>query len=107
MTVDEKLAALKAAISPDIEADEVLSSLLDEAEALVLNRMYPFGYPDQSSVPLRYEYIQIGVAVEIYSKRGAEGQIAHNENGINRTWAADSMLLKKIVPMCGSVIKNA
>lgn len=107
MTREEKLAALKVAISPDVEADEVLSSLLNEAEALVLNRMYPFGYPDKTVVPPRYEQIQIGVAVELFGKRGAEGQTSHKENGIDRVWAEKSALLNRIVPFVGSVIKNA
>ena len=107
MTVEEKLAALKIAISPDVEADDVLSSLLSEAEALVLNRMYPFGYPEKTTVPARYERIQIGVAVELYGKRGAEGQTAHKENGIDRTWGEKSALLNRIVPHMGSVITNA
>ena len=107
MTVDEKLAALKVAISPDVEADEVLSSLLSDAEALVLNRMYPFGYEDDTVVPPRYERIQIGLAVELYGKRGAEGQTAHSENGINRSWGEKSALLNRIVPHVGSVIPNA
>lgn len=103
MTNEEKMAALVTAIYPDVESDEVLSSLLSEAEALVLNRIYPFGYPEETSVPARYERIQISLAVELFTKRGAEGQSAHTENGITRTWGADSALLAKIVPHCGSV----
>jgi hypothetical protein len=69
--------------------------------------MYPFGYEDGTAVPARYEQIQILLAVELYSKRGAEGQVSHSENGINRSWAEDSPLLKRILPHCGSVMSNA
>ena len=107
MTSAEKIAALRVAISPDTEADELLSSLLAQAEALVLNRMYPFGYTDGMVVPARYEQIQVQLAVELYTKRGAEGQSSHTENGTTRIWAGDSVLLKRITPHVGSVVVNA
>lgn len=107
MTGSEKLTALKALISPDTETEEVLTAILSAAEALVLNRMYPFGYPDGTSVPGRYEQIQLQLAVEMYSKRGAEGQTNHSENGISRSWPEKSPLLNRIVPHCGSVMSNA
>jgi hypothetical protein len=107
MTKEEKLLALQKAIAPDTEADDVLNGILDDAEALVLTQMYPFGYEDGATVPSRYERIQIQLAVELYGRRGAEGQSAHSENGINRSWPEKSRLLKMIVPHVGSVVKNA
>ena len=105
MTASEKITAVKALIAPDTETDEVLGSMVSAAEALVLNRMYPFGYPDGTQVPSRYEQLQLQLAVELYSKRGAEGQSSHSENGVSRTWAEESPLLKRIVPHCGSVMQ--
>ena len=107
MTDNEKLVSLRNAISPDTEAEEVLLDLLKTAEDLVLNRLYPFGYPEGVSVPYRYERIQIQLAVELYTKRGAEGQSSHSENGISRTWPEKSRLLSRIVPHVGSVVKDA
>lgn len=107
MTHDEKLQAFKDAISPEVEQDAVLSSLLEDAQALILNRAYPFGYADDVVVPKRYERIQISLAVELYSKRGAEGQTSHSENGISRSWAESSPLLRQIVPHVGSVSADA
>ena len=107
MTDTEKRTMLATLISPDVESDEVLDSMLALARGLVLNRMYPFGYPDGATVPARYEQIEIQLAVELYNKRGAEGQTAHSENGISRSWSEESQLLRKIVPHCGSVISNA
>ena len=106
MTSLEKINQLRAQISPDTDSDEVLGSMITMAEAMVLNRMYPFGYPDGTVVPARYEQIQIMLAVELYGKRGAEGQISHSE-GISRTWPEESPLLKRILPQCGSVTSNA
>lgn len=105
MTNAEKLTALKTAILPDTDTDAVLEDTLKLSEALVLNKMYPFGYEDGMTVPARYERLQIELAVELYSKRGAEGQSSHNENGISRTWPEKSAILARIVPHVGSVMK--
>lgn len=107
MTSAEKRAALAASLAPDTDTDEVLDNVLADAEALVLNRMYPFGYPDGTVVPARYERIQIQLATELYSRRGAEGQTGHSENGISRTWPATSALLQHVLPHVGSVNSDA
>ena len=107
MTDKKKIAMMRAQIAPDTDTDEVLGSMICLAGAMILNRMYPFGYPEGTVVPARYMQIQILLAVELYSKRGAEGQLSHSENGISRTWSEDSPLLKRIMPHCGSVISNA
>ena len=107
MTNIEKRAALAASLAPDTDTDEVLDNVLADAETLVLNRMYPFGYPDGTVVPARYERIQIQLAAELYSKRGAEGQTGHSENGISRTWPEASTLLKRVLPHVGSVTSDA
>ena len=107
MTNAEKRAALAASLAPDTDTDEVLDNVLADAEALVLNRMYPFGYPEGTVVPVRYERIQIQLAVELYSKRGAEGQTGHSENGISRSWSEKSALLNRVMPHVGSVIRDA
>jgi hypothetical protein len=49
----------------------------------------------------KYEYIIIEMAVCTYNKMGAEGQLYHGENGVNRTYEAGlypSSLLKLVVP---------
>lgn len=107
MTESEKKIELATSILPDIDTDEVLDTMLADASALILNRMYPFGYKEDVTVPPRYERIQIQLAVELYTHRGAEGQTAHSENGISRSWPEKSALLKMILPNCGSVISNA
>ena len=107
MTDLEKRVELAIRIEPDTENDDVLDSLLSSAGSLVLNRMYPFGYAEDMRVPTRYEEIQIQLAVELYTQRGAEGQTGHGENGISRSWPEKNRLLSMIVPHCGSVMPNA
>lgn len=110
MTDSEKLVRLGVLISPDTADNDLLEALLAQAEWIVLNRRYPFGYPEGTPVPTIYEHIQLQIAVELYSKRGAEGQIVHNENGTYRGYESADVspsLLKRIIPLAGSVSTNA
>lgn len=106
MTNEEKLNKLGALISPDEANDYTLATILEQAEGIVLNRRYPFGVPDNAVVPAAYEHIQLQIALEIFSKMGAEGQTGHSENGVSRAYESADIspsLLKRIVPLVGSV----
>ena len=106
MTDDQKVTAVSTLIAPDTASQDLLLLLVKQAESIVLNRRYPFGIPDGATVPVQYEQTQIRIAVELFSKRGAEGQTAHKENGIDRTWESADVspaLINSIVPLCGSV----
>jgi hypothetical protein len=110
MNHDEKLAALKLRIAPEPASDDLLSELLNQAGAIVLNRRFPFGFPVDAEVPHQYERIQISIALELFSKMGAEGETSHNENGISRTYEAGDIspsLMRQIMPMCAGVTINA
>ena len=107
MTNAEKIEKLKVLISPDIATDSLLLYLLEQAEGIILNRRYPFGAPEGAVLSPIHQQIQLRVAVELFGKMGAEGQTAHDENGIKRTWEAGDVspsLLRLIVPVCGSVM---
>ena len=107
MTNPEKAMALSLLIAPDTASTDLLELMVKQAESVVLNKMYPFGAPESAAVPARYEQVQLRIAVELYNKMGAEGQTAHDENGIKRTYEAADVspsLLKQITPMCGSVM---
>lgn len=107
MTDIEKIENMRVAIAPDTAEESVLLSEIQTAETMILNKMYPFGYPDDAVVPRRYERLQIKLAVELFTQRGAEGQVSHAENGTTRTWPSASRILAQVVPHCGSVISNA
>lgn len=107
MTNEEKIRRLGVLISPDTADTELRALLIEQAEGIVLNQRYPFGVPENATVPAIYEPIQLQIAVELFSKMGAEGQTAHSENGIGRTYESADVspsLLKRIVPVCGSVM---
>lgn len=93
MTTSQQLASLKAMSG---EQDEnVLLPYLDLAGEKILNKAYPFD-PTVREVPLKYHGKQVEIALYLYNKRGAEGQTAHSENGISRSYESasvpDSML---------------
>ena len=106
MTNEEKITSLAALISPDTAEESLLSRYIILSEGIVLNRRYPLGAPEEATVPKQYEHIQLQIALELFSKRGAEGQLEHDENGISRKYeSADvsNSLLRRIVPIVGSV----
>ena len=107
MTNEEKITRLAVLISPDTASEELLLVLIEQAEGIVLNKRYPFGVPAGATVEARHEHIQIKIALELFSKMGAEGQIKHQENGIARDYEAADVspsLLRHITPKCGGVM---
>jgi hypothetical protein len=107
MTEQDKKARLTVLIAPDTANDDLLSYLLEQSEGIVLNRRYPFGAPEGVTVPREYEHIQLQIAVELFSKMGAEGQVAHGENSVTRTYEAADIspsILRRIIPLVGSVM---
>ena len=107
MTNEVKIERLRALISPDTASSDLLLYLLEQSEGIILNRRYPFGPPEGAALSALHEQIQLRIAVELFSKMGAEGQLSHSENGVSRTWEAGDVspsLLKQIVPCVGSVV---
>ena len=98
MTEVEKLSMLRVMVGQPNEgdwSDEVLTSYLNIAGRKIINRAYP--YDDTiTEVPRRYSYLQCDIANYLLNKRGAEGEVAHSENGISRSYGSadipDSML---------------
>ena len=106
MTNEQKIEKLGVLISPDTADISLLIFLIEQAEGIVLNRRYPYGAPEGATVPSAYDHIQLQIALELFSKMGAEGQVSHDENGIKRTYEAADVsptLLRRIMPVVGSV----
>lgn len=109
MTDIDKLALCRVMVdkSADEEcwSDDVLRLYLSVAAQKILSRAYP--YDDTvTEVPRRYGVLQCEIAVYLLNKRGAEGETAHSENGVSRTYenadVPDSML-SEVIPHCGLV----
>ena len=105
MTDAEKLTMLKAMTGEENES--VLSTYLSIAGNKVLKRAYPFN-STVTEVPDRYAYNQVEIAAYLVNKRGAEGETAHSENGISRSYEDGDVpptLLREIGP-CASLIRE-
>lgn len=102
----EKLTLLRVIVgqpNAGAWADDILISYLAIAGQKILRRAYPY---DESviEVPRRYGYLQCEIAAYLLNKRGAEGQTAHSENGVSRTYASADVpesMLSEIVPHVG------
>ena len=99
-----QLERLKIRITENV-IDAELEDLLESAKAVILSRRFPFGeWPEE--IEGKYKDLQIRIAVEMFNKQGAEGQLSHSENGISRSYSSASVseeLLREITPKGGIV----
>lgn len=88
---------------PDEQNEDLLSELLLRAEDSIKQKRRT---PVDSPMEKQYEILQLEIAQFLYNKMGTEGETAHNENGVSRTYEnahiPDSML-DFVVPL-GKVI---
>ena len=99
-----QLERLKLRI-PENNNDLELEDVLESAKAVILSRRYPFG-EQPLEIEDKYKDLQIRIAVELYNKRGVEGQTSHSENGVSRSYASANVseeLLREITPKAGVV----
>ena len=99
-----QLERLKIRITENV-TDNELEDILESAKAVILSRRFPFGEQPTEIEP-RYNDLQIRIAVEMFNKRGAEGETAHSENGVSRSYSSASVseeLLREITPKVGVV----
>lgn len=101
-----KLEQLKSLLDiSGTDEDALLLTLLSISAQKILDRVYPYD-STVTEVPNRYAMKQVEIAVYLYNKRGAEGQTAHNENGINRTYESADVpesLMRGITPFVGVI----
>ena len=104
MTPQQKITALRNIVGGS-DSDEVLSTYLTLAADKIIAKAYPYK-TDVSEVPSQYEYLQIEIAAYMMNKRGAEGQVTHTENGLQRQYENADVpysMLRTITPFCGSI----
>lgn len=99
MTDAEKITMAKALIGPDEEATDALVSvyLLDAKDAILQRRNAPAG----ADLEVKYDMLQVRLAARKFLRRGGDGELIHNENGINRTYKSvnDEDLLMEVMPL--------
>lgn len=101
----DKLQTLKLLTGATDSEDDLLLTLLSLAEGKILERLYPYDH-SKETIPTRYVGKQIEIAAYLYNKQGAEGQIAHSENGISRTYESADVpesMLRGIAPFVGGI----
>lgn len=90
--------------------DAELEDVLISAEDVILSRCFTLldtvTAEDKNSALAVHNEKVLNAAVVIFNMRGIEGQTAHSENGVNRTYADSAGLkpiLESIVPRGGVV----
>lgn len=102
MTNGEKIEMCQGMISDVSVTTSLISSYLELAKGRILDRLYPSG-DGKRTFPSRYDVLQCELAVRMIARRGGEGEIAHSENGISRTYGNtdDIDLLQRVMPVVG------
>jgi hypothetical protein len=101
----DKLQTLKLLTGATDSENDLLLALLSLAEGKILERLYPYDH-SKETLPTRYVGKQIEIAVYLYNKQGAEGQIVHSENSISRTYESADVpesMLRGIAPFVGGI----
>ena len=102
MTDAEKILMVKTLVENDSGAtDEVVAVYLSLACNAMLERLFPYDSSKEATdIPSRYDTIQCELAARYFLRRGGQGEINHEENGVNRQYASvdDEDILRKLTP---------
>lgn len=99
MTDAQKISYIKSVLGDSSIDDSLLLNLLLFAKESIMLRIYPIGdIPTEAEMPTKYDILQCKLVVRYYSRMGSEGELIHNENGINRTYGSvdDEDLLSEV-----------
>ena len=104
MTEEEKVQMVQLLISDVTVTTEMIQTYLALAANRILNRVWPFGGAP-TEWPTQYDLVQVQLTVRMVARRGGEGETAHSENGISRTYGSvdDEDILQQLVPYVGVV----
>ena len=96
----EKIEMVQTLVDNDSEASEsALAVYLAIAAEKILKRLYPFESV-RNVWPSEYDVTQCELAARLFLRRGGEGELSHNENGVSRSYASvdDADILDSITP---------
>ena len=98
-----QLAKLKNLLGNPSDSDTVLQFYLDDASDIICD------IRNSDVVEPKYLTTQLKIAIELYNKRGVEGQNSHTENGISRGYEVSNIspsLLKTITPFVKTTLSE-
>jgi len=105
MKIDELIPIVKdnmVAKGIPIVSDVVIKQEINEA-IFTINECRRFTPTDEVLYDKKYESLIVPLCISALAKIGAEGQTAHSENNINRTYGSDGKypisLLRMIKPL--------
>lgn len=93
MTLNDKLAMVKAIMGGDAPDDATITSYLEIAKNEILQWRYSYN-PDNmpDDVEPAYEITQVQAVVNGFTQRGMEGEVTSIENGVHRHFAYSDMV---------------
>lgn len=92
MTAAEKLAAAKLILGISTTTDDsLLTQYITDAGYFIQS------VTGQATIPLILENAQVNIAVQSYSKRGAEGEAHHSEGGVVAIYESLSPMLQALL----------
>lgn len=102
--MNQQLVKLKRRLdksdTDDMVLDNLLSDLLEDTGNIICD------IRNSNIVEPKYLGIQVRMAVELYNKMGAEGQLSHNEQGLSRSYSNSDIsgeLLNQITPVAKGI----
>ena len=102
MTEAQKITMVQTLVENDANAtDTVVPVYLNLACGTMLERLYPFDSDKTATdIPERYDMIQCELAARYFLRRGGQGEINHEENGVNRNYGSvdDADILQRLTP---------
>jgi hypothetical protein len=100
MNGSAKTAMVQTLVENDAQATaSTIAVYLDLAQNVMLERLFPYDASKTAdAIPERYDTIQCELAARYFLRRGGQGEINHEENGVNRQYATvdDEDILKRL-----------
>lgn len=108
MTFDEKVNLVETLVDDSTVTESVISAYLSLSLAKIMERLYPFDHSASLVLPSKYDVLHCELAARMIARRGGEGELIHNENGIQRTYGTvdDEDILSRLTPMMKIVGQN-
>lgn len=104
--IDESVMSRLEMRTGETDVDLLMDYVLSAKNAINSRRFpyheWPVDDEGKTYVEERYRDLQFRIALDMYNKAGAEGQTAHTENGIGRTYESSwisEQLLSEVTPL--------